>query len=88
MCKSDLLSRETAWCPGCGNFNIREALAEAICELELPPHRVLLCSGIGQAAKLPHYLRVNGFNGLHGRALPPAVGQGCQYIAYSHHCLW
>jgi 2-oxoglutarate/2-oxoacid ferredoxin oxidoreductase subunit beta len=35
---------------------------------------VLICSGIGQAAKIPHYLRVNGFNGLHGRALPPAFG--------------
>ncbi len=74
MCKNALLTAETAWCPGCGNFGIREALAEAVCELGLPLHRILLCSGIGQAAKLPHYLRLSGFNGLHGRALPPAVG--------------
>lgn len=65
---------DTAWCPGCGNFQIREALAGALAELELPPHRVLICSGIGQAAKIPHYIRANGFNGLHGRALPPALG--------------
>ncbi len=65
---------DTAWCPGCGNFQIREALADALAELELPPHRVLICSGIGQAAKTPHYIRANGFNGLHGRALPPALG--------------
>ncbi|MDW7739399.1 MAG: thiamine pyrophosphate-dependent enzyme [Bacillota bacterium] len=65
---------ETAWCPGCGNFSIREALAEALDELEYKPHEVLICSGIGQAAKIPHYLKVNGFNGLHGRALPPAIG--------------
>ncbi len=32
-----------------------------------------MVSGIGQAAKLPHYLNVNYFNGLHGRALPPAT---------------
>ncbi|MBW6463652.1 MAG: thiamine pyrophosphate-dependent enzyme [Bacillota bacterium] len=70
----DYMSGETAWCPGCGNFQIREALAEALSELELPPHLVLICSGIGQAAKMPHYIRANGFNGLHGRALPPAVG--------------
>ncbi|MBS3937395.1 MAG: 2-oxoacid:ferredoxin oxidoreductase subunit beta [Peptococcaceae bacterium] len=71
---ADYLTKDTAWCPGCGNFPIRQALAEALAELDLAPHRVLMCSGIGQAAKMPHYLRLNGFNGLHGRALPPAVG--------------
>ncbi len=65
---------ETAWCPGCGNFSIREALAEALADLDLPPEQVLICSGIGQAAKTPHYIKANGFNGLHGRALPPAIG--------------
>lgn len=69
-----LLSKDTAWCPGCGNFAIREALAGAIVQLDLQPHQVLLVSGIGQAAKMPHYVAVNGFNGLHGRALPPATG--------------
>lgn len=75
MCNAkDYLKGETAWCPGCGNFGIRQALAQALAELKLPPHKILLCSGIGQAAKIPHYLHLNGFNGLHGRALPPAVG--------------
>ena len=31
-------------------------------------------SGIGQAAKMPHYIRCNCFNGLHGRSLPAATG--------------
>ena len=75
MCNAkDYLVNETAWCPGCGNFNIREALAEALAELKLPYHNVLLCSGIGQAAKMPQYVRVNSFNGLHGRAISPAIG--------------
>ena len=26
--------RETAWCPGCGNFPLRTALAEALSEME------------------------------------------------------
>lgn len=65
---------ETAWCPGCGNFGILDALKEALAELGKEPHEVLICSGIGQAAKLPQYIKVNGFNGLHGRALPPAFG--------------
>ena len=33
----------------------------------------MLVSGIGQAAKLPHYVDVNVFDGLHGRALPAAA---------------
>ncbi|HSW35709.1 MAG TPA: 2-oxoacid:ferredoxin oxidoreductase subunit beta [Candidatus Limnocylindrales bacterium] len=70
----DYLIGKTAWCPGCGNFAIREALAGALAEIELAPHDVLICSGIGQAAKIPHYIRANGFNGLHGRAVPPALG--------------
>lgn len=65
---------ETAWCPGCGNFFINKALKKALSTLDLPPHKVLICSGIGQAAKSPHYLRCNCFNGLHGRSLPPAQG--------------
>jgi 2-oxoglutarate ferredoxin oxidoreductase subunit beta len=64
----------TAWCPGCGNFGILRALQQALVALELPPHRVLIVSGIGQAAKLPHYLRCNTLNGLHGRTLPVATG--------------
>ncbi len=74
-CKAEhYIIGETAWCPGCGNFAIREALAGALAEHCLESHQVLLVSGIGQAAKIPHYIRVNGFNGLHGRALSPAVG--------------
>ena len=63
-----------AWCPGCGNFGILNALKRALAQLGLKPEDVLLVSGIGQAAKLPHYLRCNTFNGLHGRALPAATG--------------
>lgn len=65
---------EIAWCPGCGNFGILMALKEALVELSLMPEDVVLVSGIGQAAKTPHYIKANGFNGLHGRALPPAQG--------------
>ncbi|MFP4198991.1 MAG: thiamine pyrophosphate-dependent enzyme [Halanaerobium sp.] len=66
--------RETAWCPGCGNFPLRTALADALAELDLKPEEVTMYTGIGQAAKMPHYIKVNGFNGLHGRSLPPALG--------------
>lgn len=65
---------ETAWCPGCGNFGILKAVKQALANLGKEPHEVLVASGIGQSSKTPHYLRCNGFNGLHGRSLPPATG--------------
>jgi len=64
---------ETAWCPGCGNHQILSTLKEALIAMEKQPHEVLIVSGIGQAAKMPQYITTNGFCGLHGRALPPAV---------------
>ncbi|MBW6519702.1 MAG: 2-oxoacid ferredoxin oxidoreductase [Desulfoarculaceae bacterium] len=63
-----------AWCPGCGNFAILKTFKEMLVELQLEPHQFTVVSGIGQAAKLPHYTRGNTFNGLHGRALPVATG--------------
>jgi 2-oxoglutarate ferredoxin oxidoreductase subunit beta len=65
---------KTSWCPGCGNFPILKAVKRAMVARQLEPHRVLFVSGIGQAAKAPHYLNGNFFNGLHGRGLPVATG--------------
>jgi len=67
-------SDPVAWCPGCGNHALLSVLKQALEELDKKPHEVLICSGIGQAAKTPHYVKANGFNGLHGRAIPPAFG--------------
>jgi 2-oxoglutarate ferredoxin oxidoreductase subunit beta len=64
---------DVAWCPGCGNYPILKALKEALAELEIDPTQLVMVSGIGQAAKIPHYVRAHVFNGLHGRALPPAT---------------
>lgn len=64
---------ETAWCPGCGNFSILNSLKVALEDLEIPPYKVMVVGGIGQAAKTPQYLNANGFAGLHGRALPVAI---------------
>lgn len=65
---------KTAWCPGCGNFPLLKAVKTALVNRGLEPHEVLFVSGIGQAAKAPHYLNANLFNGLHGRAVPVATG--------------
>lgn len=93
---------KTAWCPGCGNFPLLKALKQALVKLNLEPHQVLFIAGIGQAAKTPHYLNANVFNGLHGRCLPVATGaklanpdlvviaesgDGCMYSEGGNHLL-
>jgi len=62
------------WCPGCGNFGIQNAIKKALLSLDLQPHKVAISSGIGCSGKIPHWVNVYGFHGLHGRALPVATG--------------
>jgi len=66
--------KNVAWCPGCGNYSILPAIDKAIDELGLDRRKTVMVSGIGQAAKLPHYTEINYFNGLHGRSIPVATG--------------
>jgi len=96
----DLGDVDIAWCPGCGNFMIHRALKGALAELDLKPEETVIVSGIGQAAKMPQYIRTNFFNGLHGRSLPAATaikavnpgltviaesGDGCMYGEGGNH---
>ncbi|MFP4106601.1 MAG: 2-oxoacid:ferredoxin oxidoreductase subunit beta [Phycisphaerae bacterium] len=73
LCQAD---KHPAWCPGCGNFGILKALNGALEESGIDRDKLVLVSGIGQAAKTPHYPaeKANVFNGLHGRAIPAATG--------------
>jgi len=96
----DIPNADIAWCPGCGNFGIIRALKMALAQLNLPPSKVVIVSGIGQAAKMPQYVKAHMFNGLHGRSLPVAVaikmvnpelvviaesGDGCTYGEGGNH---
>jgi len=67
-------SYKNHWCPGCGNFGILAAMKDALVNLKIHPEQLLIISGIGQAAKTPHFLKCNMFHALHGRALPVATG--------------
>ncbi len=62
------------WCHGCGDNAILTALQKLCDEEQLPPEKTVFVSGIGCAARLPHYMGTYGFHGLHGRALPVAEG--------------
>jgi 2-oxoglutarate ferredoxin oxidoreductase subunit beta len=71
---ADFKGQQPAWCPGCGNFGILAAFKKALVELEIEPYEYVIVSGIGQSGKVPHYIKCNAFNGLHGRTLPVATG--------------
>ena len=62
------------WCPGCGDFGILTALKQALVELSLQPHEVMVISGIGCSSNLPGYVSTYGMHTLHGRALAVATG--------------
>jgi 2-oxoglutarate/2-oxoacid ferredoxin oxidoreductase subunit beta len=67
-------TEKPTWCPGCGDFGILMAVKQALAQQGIHPHECIIVSGIGCGSKLPHYIQANGFNILHGRALPVASG--------------
>jgi 2-oxoglutarate ferredoxin oxidoreductase subunit beta len=69
--KSDL---KPIWCPGCGDFGVVTALYRALAEIGKPPHELAFISGIGCSSRIPGYATAYGFNAIHGRALPIALG--------------
>lgn len=98
----DVEDADIAWCPGCGNFSILKTLKETLAEMEIHPENMVMVSGIGQAGKLPHYIKSNVFNGLHGRSLPVSAairavnpeltvfnvsGDGCTYGEGGNHLI-
>lgn len=62
------------WCPGCGNFGIRTAFAQALDELKLPNHKLLMFTDVGCSGNQSSWYKMYTFHSLHGRSLPPAVG--------------
>ncbi len=62
------------WCPGCGDYGILNSIQMGLAELQIPPHKIAVVSGIGCSGKAPHYIGTYGFHTLHGRAVPVASG--------------
>lgn len=65
---------EPVWCTGCGDYGVLKGLTQALADLEIPPERLAVISGIGCSSRLPGYTRSYAFNSIHGRALPIATG--------------
>lgn len=62
------------WCPGCGNFGILMAVKKALAELGLKRENTVIVSGIGCSDKYHQYINTYGFESVHGRILPVAMG--------------
>jgi 2-oxoglutarate/2-oxoacid ferredoxin oxidoreductase subunit beta len=67
-------SYKPTWCPGCGDFGIWSAIKNALSELDISPHNVVITYDIGCIGNMASSVKCYGFHSLHGRALPVAVG--------------
>src|SRR3712207_5616858 len=69
--KSD---EKPTWCPGCGDFGVLNGLYNALRTKGYETKDVVVVSGIGCSGRLPFFVAIYGFHGVHGRAMPIARG--------------
>ncbi|GAB4161117.1 MAG: 2-oxoacid:ferredoxin oxidoreductase subunit beta [Candidatus Dojkabacteria bacterium] len=62
------------WCTGCGNYGIFGAMRNALVELNLPPHELLMVFDIGCNGNGADKIEGYRYKSLHGRSLPFAAG--------------
>jgi len=70
-------NQKITWCPGCPNYNILDSVKLTLTNLMKQRYRrkdFVMVTGIGCHGKIFDYLNISGFYGLHGRAIPTAVG--------------
>ncbi|MDD3474862.1 MAG: thiamine pyrophosphate-dependent enzyme [Candidatus Dojkabacteria bacterium] len=62
------------WCVGCGNYAINTAIKKTLSELDIKPNQAFISFDIGCNGNGADKIKVNAFKGLHGRAIPLAIG--------------
>ncbi len=62
------------WCPGCGGWIIFASLKSALTQLKHDPSSVFLTFDIGCSSNMGDFLNSYALHGLHGRAIPTAIG--------------
>jgi 2-oxoglutarate ferredoxin oxidoreductase subunit beta len=76
--RADITGESAWWCLGCGDFGVNSAVQQVIMSLVneggVPLENMFALSGIGCSSKEPDMLRVNAYQGQHGRSLPVAIG--------------
>jgi 2-oxoglutarate ferredoxin oxidoreductase subunit beta len=65
---------ENAILHNCGDFGILNAIQMALADMQVPPYKATIFSGIGCSGKTPHFIKTYGIHTLHGRVLPFAQG--------------
>ncbi|WP_366933057.1 2-oxoacid:ferredoxin oxidoreductase subunit beta [Nitrososphaera sp.] len=65
---------ENAVLHNCGDFGILNAIQMALADMQIPPYKATIFSGIGCSGKTPHFIKTYGIHTLHGRVLPFAQG--------------
>ena len=70
----DFTGYSPTWCPGCGDWGIGASIKRALVDLGHDPSTVMVFFGIGCSGNMNDFLNAYGFHGLHGRALPSAIG--------------
>lgn len=62
------------WCSGCGHHQVLDAVSRAMEWAALPASETVVVTGMGCASLIGFHLNAYGLHGLHGRALPLALG--------------
>lgn len=70
----DFSGYKPTWCPGCGNWGIGVAIKAALIASGLTPSSVFISFGIGCSGNMNDFINAYASHGLHGRALPVAIG--------------
>jgi 2-oxoglutarate/2-oxoacid ferredoxin oxidoreductase subunit beta len=72
--KNSFEGQTPTWCSGCGDWPIRTSLIKAFTKLGLSPSSMIVSFEIGCNGNMNDFLNAYAIHGLHGRALPTAIG--------------
>ncbi len=70
----DFSGYSPTWCPGCGDWGIGIAVKSALSQLGYSPSSVFVSFDIGCSGNMNDFLNAYAMHGLHGRAVPTAIG--------------
>ncbi len=62
------------WCNGCFNYILLNCLTNIFLTMKMKKNEINIISGIGCSSRLPLFLNTFGMHGVHGRAIPIAIG--------------